>query len=124
MFTRLPNGSVKEHLEGTHRCHVAHISGAIQRAIADRCERITEYALLLGGCALDAEPGDTSGEVGAVDAIAVVDQVLGVVARGVASIIWRQTQAALGWAVTSTWSRRRRSWLIRRKTYRVWKVRV
>jgi len=81
-------------------------------------------ALLLGGGALDAEPGDTSGEVGAVDAIAVVDQVLGVVARGVASIIWRQTQAALGWAVTSTWSRRRRSWLIRRKTYRVWKVRV
>jgi hypothetical protein len=32
--------------------------------------------------ALDAEPRDPSGEVGAVDAIAVVDQVLGVLAPG------------------------------------------
>jgi hypothetical protein len=38
----------------------------------------------LDGCAdaLDGEPGDPSGEVGAVDAIAVVDQVAGVLAPG------------------------------------------
>ncbi len=67
--------------------------------------------------ALDAEPGDPGGKVGAMDAIAVVDRVARVLApTGVASIIWRQTQAAVGWGVTLKWSRRRRWWPIRKKT--------
>ena len=44
--------------------------------------------------------------------------------HAVASISWRQTQAAVGWAVTRTWTSSRRSWVMKNRTYSVRNVTV
>ena len=47
-------------------------------------------------------------EGGAPDTVTVVDQISRLAAQGVASISCLQTQAAVGWAVTSKWTSWRR----------------
>ena len=54
--------------------------------------------------ALDSQPGTAPAEVGAPDPVTVVDQKSRLAVPGVASISCLQTQAAVGWAVTSKWT--------------------
>ena len=72
----------------------------------------------------DADPGDARDERAAVAAVAVVDEVAWLLTPGVAAINWRQPHSAVGCAVTFRWTIRRRSCVMMKKTYRVWKVTV
>ena len=69
-----------------------------------------------GDDGVDANAACTLAEIAPIDRVAIAQQMPRLVAQGVASIICRQTQAAVGLAVTLTWISSRRPWAMNTST--------